>query len=77
MDGCLYMIEDDASLMLRLAPLIRLRRSPESVQDAVYFYDRIESRGVRWVSYSHEEVPEVVEPDPETAALIRKLDALG
>lgn len=76
-DGCLYMIEDDASLMLRLAPLIRLRRSPESVQDAVYFYDRIESRGVRWVSYSHEEVPEVVEPDPETAALIRKLDALG
>jgi hypothetical protein len=76
-DGCLYMYEEDASLMLKLEPLIRLRRSPESVQDAVYFYDRIESSGVRWVSYSHEEEPEVVEPDPETMALIRKLDALG
>lgn len=76
-DGCLYMLERDAGLVLKLASLFRLRRSPESVEDAAYFYDRIEKDGIRWISYAYESAPEVVEPDADTIALIKQLDLLG
>jgi hypothetical protein len=76
-DGGQYMLETGSSVMLRLGPLFRLRRGPESVEDACYFYDRIETNGVRWVSYHYEPQPELVFPDSETVDLIRELDALG
>lgn len=76
-DGCLYMLERDAGLVLKLASLFRLRRSPESVEDAAYFYDRLEKDGIRWISYAYESEPEVVEADADTSELIQQLDLLG
>lgn len=76
-DGALYMLEAGQTLALKLQPLIRLRHSPESVEDACYFYDRIEKGGVRWISYHYEPQPEFVEPDEEAEALIRELELLG
>jgi len=76
-DGCLYMLERDAGLVLKLASLFRLRRTPESIEDAAYFYDRIEKDGIRWISYAYESAPEVVEPDADTIELIKQLDLLG
>lgn len=76
-EGHLYMIESGASLPLRLGPLFTLQRSPESVEDACYFYDRLEASGVRWVSYHYEPQPEVVRPGPEVIQLIQELNRLG
>lgn len=76
-EGRLYMLEEGASLPLRLSPLFSLQRSPESVQDACYFYDRIEDAGVRWVSYHFEALPEVVRHDAEVVQLIEELNTLG
>ena len=80
-DGGLYMLESGASLLLRLGPLLRMGRSPNAVDDACYFYDRLQADagpdGVRWVSYHYEPQPEVVLPDPATVELIGELNALG
>jgi len=76
-EGHLYMIESGGSLPLRLGPLFTLQRSPESVEDACYFYDRLEASGVRWVSYHFEPQPEVVRPVPEVIHFIEELNRLG
>lgn len=76
-EGRLYMLEAGASLPLRLGPLFSMMRSPESVEDACYFYDRIEDGGVRWVSYGFEPLPEVVRPDGEVIQLIEELNTIG
>ena len=62
---------------LRLRPLFTMQRSPESVEDACYFYDRIQADGIRWISYHYEPRPQVVRPDAELVDLIGELDRLG
>ncbi len=76
-DGGLYMREAGASLLLQLGPLFRMRRSPETAQDACYFYDRLQPEGVRWVSHHYEPQPEEVRPDSEVVQLIAELNAFG
>ena len=76
-DGGLYMLEDGAGLMLRLGPLVRFRHAPESVEDACYFYDRIEGKSIRWLSYHFADQATVLEPDEEVVAWIEELDRLG
>lgn len=76
-DGGLYMLEQDSSSPLQLAPLISLRGSPETVEDACYFYDRIEGGSVRWISYHYAPRSEVVAVDDRVVAMIQELDSLG
>jgi len=76
-EGQLYMLEEGASLPLRLSPLFTLQRSPESVEDACYFYDRLQDGGVRWISYHFEQQPEVIRPNAEVVQLIGELNSLG
>jgi hypothetical protein len=71
------MREAGASLLLQLGPLFRMRRSPETAQDACYFYDRLQPEGVRWVSHHYEPQPEEVRPDSEVVQLIAELNAFG
>lgn len=71
------MVEDGASIALHLSRLFTLQRGPESVEDACYFYDRIEGGEVRWISYHYEPQPEVVRPDSLVSALIDELNRLG
>lgn len=76
-EGHLYMLEAGASLPLPLSPLFTLQRSPESVENACYFYDPLEARGVRWIFYHFEPQPEVVRPGPDVKQLIEELNRLG
>lgn len=76
-DRGLYMHEAGSTSILKLGPLLRLEHAPEAVQDACYFYSRLEPAGVRWVSFHYEPRSEFVQPDGEVAELIAALDALG
>ncbi len=76
-EGGLYMLEDGAQTALPLSPLFTLRRGPAAVEDACYFFGRMEGERVRWVSYHFEGEPEVVDEDPSVAGLISELDGLG
>jgi len=76
-EGDLYMLEQDASLPLPLAPLVSLRRSPETVEDACYFYDRLEGGSVRWISYHYAAQSEVFAADDSVVSMIQELDTLG
>ncbi len=76
-EGGLYMLEAGASLPLRLAPLFSFQHGPASAEDTCYFYDRLETDGVRWVSYHFEDEPNVISPNAEVVELIAELNALG
>lgn len=76
-EGALYMVELGATLPLRLAPLLSLQRGPASVEDACYFYDRLEGDAVRWVSYHFEDRPELVKADATVVGLIAELNSIG
>ena len=73
----LYLLEDGASLALQLNPLFSLQRAPELVEDACYFYDRIEDGVIRWISFHFEPQPEIMRADPSVASLIDELNRIG
>jgi len=72
-EGRLYLLEDGATLPLELGPLVQLRRAPQAVEDACYFYDRIEGGSVKFISYHYPHEPALVTPDPLVVAMIREL----
>ena len=76
-DGALYFHETGGTLALRLAPLLTIAHGPEAVEDACYFYDRMDGDAVRWVSYHFADRAEIVRPDAAVVELITELDALG
>ena len=73
----LYMLEEGSTLPLELGPLVQLRRAPEAVEDACYFYDRIDEGSVKFISYHYPHEPELIATDPNTIEMIRELDAGG
>ena len=54
----LYILHDDAYRAIKVLPLIQMRASPKSEQNAVYFYNRIDGESVRMVSYHFEKESE-------------------
>lgn len=76
-EGALYLYEDGATLALSLAPLMTVGRGPDAVEDACYFYDRLDGEAVRWVSYHFADQAEMVRADAGVVELIAELDALG
>ena len=60
-----------------LSPLLSLQQAPASVEDACYFYDRVEGQQVRWVSYHFEGQHVTVRADPDVLSLIAELNGLG
>lgn len=74
----LYMHEQDSPTALALGPLISMRGSLAHVENSAYFFDRLESGRVRWISYVHEAESEVYDDtDVGLGELIEELDALG
>lgn len=62
----LYLLSKDQHQPLELLPLVRMRASPGEAQNACYFYNRVENKQVRWVSYHFQPVSEFFEvPDHE------------
>jgi hypothetical protein len=74
-EGRLYMLEEGSTLPLELGPLVQLRRAPEAVEDACYFYDRIEGASVKFISYHYPHEPALLTADPSVVAMIRELEA--
>jgi hypothetical protein len=69
----LYMLEDGSTLPLELGPLVQLRRAPQAVEDACYFYDRIENGSVKFISYHYPHEPDLVAVDDSVVAMINEL----
>jgi hypothetical protein len=52
-DGELYLLRDGSQTPLRIGHFVQLRAAPSSAQFTTYFYNRIEGKSVRMVSYQH------------------------
>ncbi len=73
--GHLYFFADGETRGLKLLPLIRVLPSPDTAENACYFYNRRQSDGVRFVSYHFEGGAEVVRQDNETEQVLGLLQA--
>jgi len=70
-DGQLYLLGEEERLALKLLPLVKVGPSPETAQNACYFYNREQDDRVKFVSYHFEDKPELVDAFEETAKAIR------
>jgi len=59
----LYILHEEQLQPLELLPFIQLGSSPESEQNACYFYNRLEEDGARYVSYHFGDVSEIRGPN--------------
>ncbi|RQD82000.1 MAG: hypothetical protein D5R96_06105 [Methanocalculus sp. MSAO_Arc2] len=69
----LYLYPRDSGEPLELLPFFRLVEHPATGEPAWYFYNRIEGKRVRWVSYHYEAVSEFEEDNEEVYAMMRHL----
>lgn len=58
---------------LKFLPLIKLRSSPKSAQNACYFYNKVEPEFVHFVSYHFEPEPKLDEPFIDTVEALRDI----
>ena len=73
--GQLYFLGDDEPQALQLLPFISLRSGPGDVQNACYFFNRIEAEEVRLVSYHFEPTPQLTGDFSEMRSLVDELSA--
>jgi len=67
----LYMMGQEERSALKLLPLFMIKASPESAQNACYFYNRKQKDGLRFISYHFDVQAEIVESALDT---IKALD---
>ncbi len=72
-DGRLFLFAQDTNVGVPLIPLIFVGPPPQGVQNACYFYNRIDNDGVRFVSYHFEEQAEVHRVDPDIDEALHNL----
>jgi len=70
-DGELHLLAEDSSRPLRLLPLVRMASSPESAENACYFYSRQDGQKVRMISYHFTKEAEITNAFPDI------IEALG
>lgn len=70
----LYFFDPSTRQPLLLLHFVRMMPSPETEEIACYFYNRIDKKGVRWVSYHFEGKAERVESDPAILKVIREVE---
>jgi len=68
-----YLHAQGSSEPLELLPLFRLEKHPKTRAPAWYFYNRIDGRRVRWVSYHYEAAPEFEEENDEVYLTMKRL----
>jgi hypothetical protein len=74
----LYLAKRDSQRALKLLPLVQIGPSPQSANNACYFYSRADRDGLRFVSYHFIDRPERKESnDTDMSATIRGLWADG
>lgn len=70
----LFIKETDSSLPLRLIPLVKMESTPRKEHSACYFYNRVDTKGMRWVSYHFDEVSEIILEDQELLSFFAELE---
>ncbi len=71
----LYMLHQNQHQPVQLLPFFRLMESPNTQQNACYFYNRLSgAEDVRWVSYHFSTEAEVYRPDQELRSALALLD---
>ena len=68
--GQLYIVTNGAQRGLRIEPFVQLRESPITAQYACYFYNRLEGKNARLVSYHVGADGEVLEPSAGLSTLV-------
>ncbi|HIJ07004.1 MAG: Type I restriction-modification system methyltransferase subunit [Methanomicrobiales archaeon 53_19] len=71
--GSLYLYSGRGGEPMKLLPFFRLIVHPETGEPAWYFYNRIEGRRVRWISYHYEAESECEEEEEEVYEMLRDL----
>ncbi len=74
----LYIVDDTdepLAAALKVAPLVRLRASPSSEENACYFYSRLDGDQAEYVSHHFESEARIQESDPQLVAFIERLNA--
>ena len=61
-EGELYIRMLDTDKVFKLPELLMMKNSPANVQNACYFYNRVEGDKTRYISYHFEDKPEEFEP---------------
>jgi hypothetical protein len=72
----LYLSNKETGRALKLLPLVKLGPSPESANNACYFFNRVEPDGARFVSYHFTGEPELKGQFEEATETIRLLTAI-
>lgn len=74
--GRLHLIEEGVGSPIELLPFVRVMPDSQTDQEACYFYNRIKSGNtVRWLSYHHEEDPDIDVEDEEIVQLVHDLSS--
>lgn len=75
-DDGLYLISSErrpADIALRMEPFFRLKPSPQSAENACYFFSELREDGVKFISHHFEGEPSFSAPDAEVVELIETL----
>jgi hypothetical protein len=72
-DGQLHLWSPAESRTLKLLPLIKVMPSPKTEENACYFYNRREKKGIRFLSYYFESDSDVVQEFGDTAEALNRL----
>jgi SAM-dependent methyltransferase len=69
----IYILHAQQQKPVEILPFIRLMPSPRTQANAIYFYNRMAGKDVRWVSYHFEQESEIVAPDNTMTSAIALL----
>lgn len=71
--GSLFLYAADSETGVPVAPLLIIGPSPNTAQNAVYFYNRIEGERLRFVSYNFENEAEIYSADSFISATLKTI----
>jgi hypothetical protein len=69
----LYLSKKNFGRALKILPLVQIGPSPQSANNACYFFNRLDREGARFVSYHFTDMPELTGNFPDAAETIRFL----
>jgi len=73
----LYLLHENQFTPIKLLPLVQMRESPKTGQDACYFYNSIKNNQVRLVSYHFEKEAELFDPIERYLNVFNILEPFG
>jgi hypothetical protein len=69
----IYILHAQQQKPIEILPFVKLMPSPKTQANAIYFYNRMMVKDVRWVSYHFEQESEIIAPDSTVGSAIALL----